>query len=282
MERDTKQPKVTLVSWTPKPLETLCWTCLIYTQVGLDSIDKIKDHGMNSEEDMKKFLAPFLQEPHKTFLEYIQMIFIIENVSRSFQQQLTRHRQASYAIQSLRVYDVGAFADNGNYTIPSTVKNKTMFHGAMLMIQHAYNEAVESGENLEDARGLLPLNVHSTITMRVDMNALMHILQGRLCLTAQSEARQVGYLMKKEVDSKMGPFFGNLLQPPCHLNYGGKCTREHYYCGIPLYLASTNPKEFKEWYDKTGGKPEGSKVPTNSVLLQEDVEEIEKLQRLAL
>ena len=272
---ETKQPKVTLVSWTPRPLETVAWVCKIYTQVGLDSIDKIRESGLDTEEKIIEFLDPFLKEPHQTFMEYIQMIFIIENVSRAFQQQLTRHRQASFAIQSLRVYDVGKFADNGNYTVPSTA-NPELFERVMRWIQSEYNTAVTGGENLEDARGILPLNIHSTITMRIDFNALRHVLQGRLCMTAQEEARRVGYAIKEEVKKKMGKFFGDLLQPPCHSIYGGKCTREHYYCGVPLYLASTDPGKFAEWYNQTGGRPDGSRVPTNTVILPEDIETIKE------
>ena len=274
---EVKQPKVTMVSFTPRPLETLAWVCKIYTQVGLDSLDKLKECGLDSEEKIREFLDLFMKEPHQTFMEFIQCIFIIENVSRSFQQQLTRHRLASFAIQSLRVYDVGSFADNGNYTIPSTVKNQDMFHEVMKFIQEDYRAMIRDGENLEDARGILPMNVHSTITMRIDFNALRHVLQGRLCLTAQEEARKVGYLFKKEVTEKMGKFFGDLLQPPCHAIYGGECTRPHFYCGVPLYQASTDPAAFAEWFRQTNGRPDGSRIPTNTVVLPEDIEAIKDL-----
>ncbi len=270
----TLQPKVTLINWTPRPLETVAWTCWIYNNKPLESLDALKSVGLDTSEKLQQFMAKFIQEPTQPFMEYVQMVFLLENVSRAFQQQITRHRLASFAIQSLRVTDMGRFADEGRYTRPATVKNPADFDAAMRLAQSSYRVMIDGGENPEDARGALPLNVHSPITMRVDFNALRHVLQGRLCLTAQEEARRVGYLFKKEVHEKMGDWFGNLLQPPCHKIYGGKCTRMQYYCGVPLWLASTQPKQFAEWFKRTKGQPEGSRVPTNTVLLDEDLEQV--------
>lgn len=271
----TQQPKVTLINWTPRPLETIAWTCWIYNNPPLPSLDALRDVGLGTEAALQEFMKKFMQEPTQPFMEYVQLVFLLENVSRAFQQQITRHRLASFAIQSLRVTDMGKFADEGRYTMPSTVKDKADFHFAMKMIQDDYKVMMEAQENPEDARGILPLNIHSPITMRVDFNALRHVLQGRLCLTAQEEARRVGYLMKKEVHEKMGDWFGNLLQPPCHKIYGGKCTRPQYYCGVPLWLASTAPDKFREWGERHDWKPDGSRVPTNTVILPEDLEQIQ-------
>ncbi len=281
---ETKQPKVTLINWTPRPLETVAWACRIYNYAPVDSLDKLKDIGLDTEEKLREFMKKFMGEPTQPFMEYVQMVFLIENASRAFQQQLTRHRLASFAIQSLRVTNMGKFADEGRYTMPSTVKDPAHFHTAMLGIQDSYNimvnnENSESNENAEDARGILPLNIHSPITMRIDFNALRHVLQGRLCLTAQEEARRFGYQFKQQVTEKMGDWFGDLLGPPCDKMYGGKCTRMQYYCGVPLFLASTNPKKFAEWYDRTDGKPEGSRIPTNTVVLPEDLEYIKSQVR---
>lgn len=272
----TRQPKVTLINWTPRALETVVWACRIYNYDPVDSLDKLKDVGLDTEEKLREFMKKFMGEPTQPFMEYVQMVFLIENASRAFQQQLTRHRLASFAIQSLRVTNMGKFADEGRYTMPSTVKDAAHFHDSMVGIQDSYNVMAngENAENAEDARGILPLNIHSPITMRIDFNALRHVLQGRLCLTAQEEARKFGYQFKQQVTEKMGDWFGDLLQPPCHKIYGGKCTRMQYYCGVPLWLASTNPTKFAEWYERNDGKPEGSRVPTNTVILPEDLAQI--------
>jgi thymidylate synthase (FAD) len=285
------QPKVTLINPTSHPLHQLAWAFGIYKGITPPDLLSTPEHirawmkkkgAMESElhhaDDyalMTEFCQPFLKDPTATGLEYIQMAFLIENVSRAFQQQLTRHRMASYIIQSLRVFDLGKFATEGRYTMPSTVKNETAYHEEMLNIQGAYNEAIKAGENVEDARGLLPLNVHSTITMRVDFSQLRHILRGRLCLTAQEEARKVGYQFKQAVTDGMGKFFGDLLQPPCHAIYGGKCTNTPNYCGVPLWLASTAPDKFKAWYNEHDGQPDNSRIPTNSTILPEDLEQVE-------
>ncbi len=155
--------------------------------------------------------------------------------------------------------------------MPSTVKDRETFKESMLMAQDSYNQLIADGENVEDARNVLPLNIYSTITMRTDMAQVKRILSQRLCLTAQEEWRTVAYLMKAQVLEKMGSHMASLLQPPCHAMYGGKCNRERFYCGVPLMLDSTNPKEFARWMITTGGKPDGSKIPTNTVILQDDL-----------
>lgn len=286
---ELEQPKVTLMNFTSNPLETLAWANKIYKGKVYSDFSEmlVKEFGGHDDQDedgddcikykpeeLTKFLDYILKDPTNASLEYIQMVFLIEGASRAFQQQLTRHRLSSFIICSLRVMNVGTFATEGRYTLPSTVKNRRAYHEEMLNIEHAYNEAIKQGENVEDARGLLPLNVHSSISMRIDLKSLIHLLKGRLCLTAQEEARKIGYQFKSEVATKMGTWFGQLLQPPCHAMYGGICTRPNDYCGVPLWLASKAPEKFAAWYKEHNGQPDGSRVPTNTVILPEDIAQI--------
>jgi thymidylate synthase (FAD) len=169
-----------------------------------------------------------------TFLEYVSFVFKLENVSRALQQQLTRHRIGfSFSIQSLRCVDLPNFAINGNYTnpFPEDSSKHTQYELNMLQIQRTYNYALKSGVPTQDARGLLPLNIHSTITFSCTFRALVDMVNKRLCLKTQDEFRQVAYQIIEQVklvDARLALYF----MKPCDK---GRCM-----------MIAENEQQFKE------------------------------------
>lgn len=281
MSKKTLQPEVKLVSHTPDVLGTLAWVCSMYDGKGYDSIEDCRlVERLHTEDDLWNYLDKFMKGPHQNFMEFIQTLWIFKNVSRVFQQQLTRHRLASYAIESLRVVDVGNFADKGAYHVPQTMKNVEAFHKDMQKIQQSYRNALDDGENIEDARNVLPLNIHSMITMRMDLRSLRGVLTQRLCLTAQEEWRQVAFLMRQEMHKKLGPRFAALFNAPCQ--WTGDCPRPTMYCGVPLWLTKTDPEGFASWLKATDGRPHQSRIPTNTFLSDTDKDAVAHLMDQAL
>jgi flavin-dependent thymidylate synthase len=203
---------------------------------------------LNSDETAwnelkKEFLLLQSVNPHATVLEYVSTIWKFDGVSRSFQQQLTRHRQASYSIASLRIVPMETFYDEDEYTVPDAVEAvchstdscgaKTIYHTAMANAQNSYNELRKiAGIKTEDARGVLPLNVQSPITMCINLRSFIHMAEVRLCHLAQGEHREVVRQMIEETCSKMGEEFGVLFKKPCER--AGKCTMP-IFCGKMPY-----------------------------------------------
>lgn len=220
----TLKPKVTLFSSTVNPLECIAlgidaWHC---QQIPTD----VKHW---TREELEEKFRWLLKQPHQTPFEYINLVWVLENCSRAFQQQLTRHRIGfSYSIQSMRVIDVGTFADRGAYHMPESVKNKEEYHKSMLVIQDNYNNAINSGESVEDARGLLPLNIQSPITFACSYRALIGLLKQRLCVAAQEEWRYVAAGMREELE-KVEPLLVEPLDCMCKrfANGGGMCKTLH-------------------------------------------------------
>lgn len=207
----TKQPKVTLVTQTQDYLQAIA--------LGIDiwhmPVGDIKPFSLTEEEMVEKFRW-LLKQPHQTPFEYVNMVFLIENVSRAWQQQMTRHRVGfSYSIQSLRVIDVERFADDGRYHMPESVKDKSAFAADMDCIQRGYNASITMGESVEDARGLLPLNVHSPVTFSCSYRSLLGLLKQRLCIAAQEEWKAVAEGIREEIGSKMHPIFLEPLDCTC-------------------------------------------------------------------
>jgi thymidylate synthase (FAD) len=208
------KPKVTLFSHTTKPLETIAMAIDIWTNWPLPE-------NLTEGELVERFHY-LLKQPHHTPFEYINLNWKVENVSRAWQQQLTRHRVGfSYSIQSLRVIDPGDFATRHAYTIPSDVKDVDAYHESMLSIQHDYRAAIDRGESTEVARGLLPLNIHSPVTFSCTYRSLIGLLKQRLCVAAQEEWREVAKQMREAVGT-IHPVLMEPLDCMCNMHAKGK------------------------------------------------------------
>lgn len=140
--------------------------------------------------------------------EFVDFTFAINDVSRACAQQITRTRQASFAMQSQRVTDMGSATCH----IPDSVKNKEAYKKVLSAELEQYNAAVGAGESLEDARGLLPMNICCNLIAKYNMRAWVDLAQKRDSLRVQSEYGAVVAGMKAAVLEVM-PWVDFFLQP---------------------------------------------------------------------
>jgi len=148
-------------------------------------------------------------------LEFVNTAWYLGNVSRAFQQQLTRHRMAGYCIQSMRIQSKGTFSTNGEYHMPPDVVDAERFEHIMNRIEDSYSELIIADEPNQVARGILPLNIYSPITMNINLRSLRELICTRLCEMAQGEFKHVAFLMMDAVVKKMGSEFAVLFKKPC-------------------------------------------------------------------
>ena len=211
--------KATLVNFTPDPIETAFYAFRnMHNKVGTTVEPFVCDN------QKMNFMNILSKVPHQTVLEYIKMTWYIEG-SRAFQQQLTRTRLAGYSIQSLRIVNVGTFADDGNYYTPPGLSEEGLgdYQFTMKYIQGEYNRMIAMGYPVEAARGILPLNINSPITMTINMRSLVHMMELRMCKNAQHEFRMIAKDMYMEVAKKICPDFAKLFfKAPCEKS--GFCT----------------------------------------------------------
>ena len=240
----TKQPKVILFNHTMGPMKNIglavsAW----HSDDFYESIDQM------SLEEAKMLTDKGLKAYHKVALEYVQLTFVIKNVSRAFQQQLTRTRMASYSIQSMRIVTKMGFASNGHYTMPPglTEEQQQDFHDAMLEIEWRYTTMIDNGMSPENARGILPLNIHSDISMNISLAALYHMLRQRFCVLTQWEYRQVALQMRSLVNEKLGPQLAEPMDAPCVAQK--KCPMREEYCGVPVWKLDfyRRTNAYKNW-----------------------------------
>jgi flavin-dependent thymidylate synthase len=152
-----------------------------------DFMRKIED----MPEDEVMFNLRVMADTNPGSWEFIHFTFLIEKVTRAFCQQLTRTRQASYAQQSFRVVEVQDFTYE---TGPSILADRMVvgaYRNTMDNSFQCYKFLIDAGVNVEDARGVLPLNTHTNICVSINMRNFINTSRKRTSGRVQKEYRNV-------------------------------------------------------------------------------------------
>lgn len=222
---EIKKPYVKLVTISEYPLETVRWAADVSRiRIGEDPVAYCERQGF-TQDDLADYFINMIQEQFATPLEYVHTVWYLDNVSRAAQQQITRHRQASYSIESMRVVPKEHFATDCLYHVPDRIakdpEKLEEFRQSMLDIEKEYNRLISEGVEVEDARGILPLNIFSTITMAMNLRSVIHLVLARCCAKAQGEVHDIAVMMMQELSPFLGEKVAKKIQKPCTLL--GKC-----------------------------------------------------------
>ena len=147
--------------------------------------------------------------------EFCDYTFLITDVTRAFTHQFVRTRQGSYAQQTMRVLDKKGWTyltgpsieddeewtgvEHGGMREYCPGQYKQLYHDTMATIAAAYDEMVEGGIKIEDARGVLPTNIHTNIVAKFNLRTLAEMFRKRASGRTQGEYRDVIEAMKAEV-----------------------------------------------------------------------------------
>lgn len=156
--------------------------------------------------------------------EFVDYTFLITNVTRAFTHQLVRHRVGvAFAQQAQRV----GTQEDFTYMMPKEFdeRQQKAFDRGMQEIKAWYRETLELGARAQDARGLLPTNIHTNIMMKMNLRALSDMMSVRLCIRAQGEFQEVAKMMRDRIVG-VHPWADKVLGPAC-VRYGS--------CKFPAY-----------------------------------------------
>lgn len=162
---------------------------------------------------------------HMSVYEHISFTFMIEGVSRALLAQLTRHRHASYSVQSQRYCDMS----NCECVVPQTMEFMDVWQSFDFAVK-AYENALKGGLKKEDARMVLPNATATKLAFTVNARALVEISGQRLCNRAQKEIRELFQSIKKEVEN-VCPEVAALMRPQCEQHDIPFC-EESNCCGL--------------------------------------------------
>ncbi len=238
---------VQLLAYTPEPEKTIaCAAKLCYSPTEIDTIkDGLTDEKTASFIDMLSTIG------HESPIEHASFTFGIEGVSRSLLAQITRHRMASFSVQSQRYVAENAFEFVLPPEIEAIPEAKEEYLRAMKEDQEHYDKLTEllkekhyadflaqglsekqakskaEKKAIEDARFVLPNACTTKMVCTMNARSLKNFFSIRCCNRAQWEIRELATLMLKEVRKVAPHIFAN-MGPSCLC---GPCPEGKMSCG---------------------------------------------------
>lgn len=202
-------------------------------------------------EKTESFLKILSDLGHESPVEHASFTFGIEGVSRALLAQITRHRIASFSVQSQRYVSKLDFEYVTPPEIEAIPEAKAEFVKAMeedaehyeklralltekhkaVLIAEGKDEktATKAAEKManEDARFVLPNACDTKIIMTMNVRSLFHFFELRCCNRAQWEIRELATEMLRLVKGVAPNLFGH-AGPSCVY---GACSEGAYSCG---------------------------------------------------
>ena len=240
-------PKVTLITHTPDPEMTIASAArLCYSPATIAQVQE-----KLTPEKAGEFVEMLAGLGHQSPIEHAVFTFGIEGVSRALLAQITRHRIASFSVQSQRYVRLEDF----RYVIPPEIEAipeaRAQFIASMNDDAKKYLELVQTLENAhtarlmadgldekaarakaskqanEDARFVLPNACETKMVMTMNCRSLQNFFNLRCCNRAQWEIRAVADEMLRLV-LPLAPHIFASAGPRCLV---GPCPEGRMCCG---------------------------------------------------
>ena len=108
-----------------------------------------------ASDNPERSLLHSLRSGHESVLEHASFPFQVEGLSRASLAQLTRHRLASFSVQSQRFVRIHGI----DLILPASIRNSEFYEEAgclMEDVMNLYQRMVDAGIPPEDARYVTP------------------------------------------------------------------------------------------------------------------------------
>lgn len=211
-----QKPKVELIDYTGRTHSDPLYAAkkLIYTKrTRLEQSEETWNLTMAlTPEEVARELA-YVRDSVRSSWEFVSFTFQISNVGRGFTHQLVRTRTASYAQQSQRVVDMSDFDYTCGPVIANDPRMLEVYETVMEYIREGYQALLEMGAPAQDARGILPTNVATSIIMEVNLRTLADLAAKRDNPRAEGEYHKVFKAMAEVAIAKL-PWIDRFLYPP--------------------------------------------------------------------
>jgi len=142
----------------------------------------------------EKSLRAALASGHESVLEHVSFTFRIEGLSRAALAQLTRHRLASFDVESQRYVKL----EDVRMVVPDSIARSGFLQEAEVCLTSSmdlYKRMLAAGIAPEDARYVTPQAVVTNLIMTANARELRHFFRLRCCNRAQWEIRGVADAM---------------------------------------------------------------------------------------
>jgi len=249
--------EVTLIAHTPMPEKIVAGAAkLCYSDADVGELLSGLD-----DEKSREFVEMLASLGHESPTEHVSFTFVVEGVSRALLAQLTRHRIASYSVQSQRYVKLEDFKFVTPPAIASDSKAKEIFDSAMkrdaedyaalagILKEKYYKQRLDEGlsekealgkaekQAVEDARFVLPNACETKLIVTMNTRSLQNFFRDRCCSRAQWEIRALADEMLRQVCAAAP----SLFKPSGPACVSGRCPEGKMSCGKSV--------EIKEYYE---------------------------------
>ena len=222
--------KVALVRHTLSPEEVVALGArLCYSKARVDDLLTRVE-----AKDQTDFVHKIMGMGHDSVLEHASFTFGIEGVSRVLLAQITRHRLASFSVQSQRYV---SYENGFGYIVPPKIEALgadavAEFERQMDTMHQWYTDWQDrlgktgEGSN-EDARFVLPGACETRMMVTMNVRELRHFFSLRMCSRAQWEIRALATEMHR-LCMEVAPALFENAGPSC---LRGACSEGEKTCG---------------------------------------------------
>lgn len=184
-----------------KNIELACRTCY-------------RSEGQITEDSYKKLLQNCINKGHESVLEH-EKITIRMICDIGVYKDLTRHRFASFSIESSRYCNYGKdkFDNELKFIKPCNIEPGQIYAfwmNEMQNIEHTYQEMSRRGCTPDQMRLILPHSTAALVTMTANIREWKHILELRANKFAHPSVQQVMIPIAKLFKEQMPEIFNNL------------------------------------------------------------------------
>jgi len=220
---------VRLIRHTLSPEEVVALGArLCYSRARIDDLTTRVE-----KQDQTEFCRRILDMGHESVMEHASFTFGVEGVSRVLLAQLTRHRLASFSVQSQRYV---SYEKGFGYIVPPKIQalgeDAVAEYERQMDQMHAWytawQEKLGTGEGSnEDARFVLPGGCETRLMVTMNVRELRHFFSLRMCSRAQWEIRALAAEMHR-LCMEIAPALFADAGPAC---LRGACPEGEKTCG---------------------------------------------------
>lgn len=158
------------------------------TMKKLEACGRVSHQSQPREGSAEEFVRRLIKRGHESVLEHVSLTFHII-CDRAIMAELTRHRHASFTVESTRYVKYGQL----KVIAPAlTPVHYQMWAASIENIEHLYLSSVYGGQHPpEQARAVLPNCLKSELYMTANLRSWRWILKLRTSKAAHPQMRQL-------------------------------------------------------------------------------------------
>lgn len=168
-----------------------------------------------TEDSAKAMIKKLLELGHEAMIEHFSITVKFTTDVGAY-KDLTRHRMASFAIESTRFcnYSKGKYGNELTFMQPSNIEEGTelynIWYKTMEMIEKSYLEMAEKGAKADQLRMLLPHSTKADVIMTANIREWRHVFKLRCAPAAHPSVRHIMLMLLNEFRKKIPVLFDDI------------------------------------------------------------------------